>query len=343
VPKNVFKQSDVKKVVKGMFGNKIAAIDRMLDVFDNSEIGERFFCVPMEWFFEEHGFAEKNELYIKHATQLSALAIQKCLAKSDFTVQDVDKIIFISSTGIATPSLDTNIINEMNFSKHVKRTPIWGLGCAGGAVGLSRAYEYTTAFPEEKVLLVAVELCGLTFLSGDFSKSNLIATALFGDGAAAVLVVGDKVPSRGNNTSIKIIDTRSTIWEKTQQVMGWKVTGQGLQVIFSKDIPNFVRTHLQENITEFVQEHGLSLSDIKNFVIHPGGTKVIKAYQEAFSLVDDQVVIEKEIIARYGNMSSPTVLFVLERFMESKQRQGEYGLISALGPGFSSESLLVKW
>lgn len=342
VPHNSFKQKDVKNVVKAMFGDKIAAIDRMIQIFDNSAIGERFFCVPMEWFLEDHDFAEKNALYITQATQLSIQAIEKCLSKTDFEVQDIDKIFFVSSTGIATPSIDAHIINEMHFHKHVKRTPIWGLGCAGGTVGLTQAFEYTTAFPTEKVLLVTVELCGLTFQRQDFSKSNIIATALFGDGAAAVLVSGDKVPIHGN-TSIEILNTRSTIWEKTQSVMGWEITGRGLQVIFSKDIPNFVRKNMQVNITDFVHEQGLSLDDIKHFIIHPGGIKVINAYQEALTLQDKNVVFEKEIIAKYGNMSSPTVLFVLEKFMKCNVAQGEYGIITALGPGFSSEILLIKW
>lgn len=343
VPEHIFHQYEVKEAVRKKFAKRFHGTERMLSIFENSNIEKRHFIVPMEWFEQEHSFAEKNALYIKYSTLLSTQAIIRCLEKTGFTIGEIDKIIFISSTGIATPSIDALLINKLHFHKNIKRTPIWGLGCAGGVVGLSRAFEYTKAFPDSKVLVVAVELCGITFQDSDVKKSNFIATALFGDGAAAALIVGDDVKTKINKVTPNIFNTRSTFWEDTLDMMGWRIGNNGMEVIFSKDIPSFVKKHIRNNIEEYLAIHNLDLADIKSYVVHPGGIKVIKAYQEALSLSDDAVEHAANVIKDFGNMSSPTVLFVLERVLNNPARAGEYGLITALGPGFSSETILFRW
>jgi alkylresorcinol/alkylpyrone synthase len=223
--------------------------------------------------------------------------------------------------------------------KDIRRTPIWGLGCAGGAAGLSRAFEFTRAFPDKRALVLALELCSLTFQKNDLSKSNLVASSLFADGAAAVLVSGAGTGAVGP----AIVGTRSTLWYDSLDVMGWEINDQGMKVLFSRDIPSIVRTCVLPNVLEFLSGYGLSLPDLKHIIAHPGGAKVLDAYRETLQLSNGKLDIARSVLRRYGNMSSPTVFFVLDEYLRSGSiRPGDYGLVTALGPGFSSEMLLVR-
>jgi alkylresorcinol/alkylpyrone synthase len=213
------------------------------------------------------------------------------------------------------------------------------LGCAGGVAGLSRAYEYTVAFPRERALVLALELCGLTFQRNDMSKSNLVATSLFGDGAAAALVSGAETGDAGP----RILASQSTLWYESLDVMGWDINDRGLKVLFSRDIPSIVRNLALPALLEFLAAQGITLRDIDHVIAHPGGAKVIEAYEQALGLADGKMDRARSILRRYGNMSSPTVLFVLDEFVKSQAvKSGEYGLITALGPGFSAEMVLVQ-
>ena len=235
--------------------------------------------------------------------------------------------------------MDARLINALKFRSNVRRTPIWGLGCAGGLSGLSRAYEYTLAFPRERALLLAVELCCLTFQRNDLSKSNLVATSLFGDGAAAVVVSGAETGDRGPH----IRASRSTLWYDSLDVMGWEVNDQGLKVLFSRDIPSIVRSLVLPGLEEFLAAHDLVLQDLRHIIAHPGGVKVMEAYEQTLDLEPGKMDRARDILRRYGNMSSPTVLFVLEDFMRAGAiHAGEWGVMMALGPGFSSEMLLLQ-
>jgi alkylresorcinol/alkylpyrone synthase len=335
-------QEDVKKFVYSLFANSGAVIERMISVFDNSSVDTRHFSAPVDWFSREHSFAEKNKLYVETALMLSELAINKCLSNAGASISDINHLIFVSSTGLSTPSIDAILFNKLKFDRHVKRTPIWGLGCAGGAAGLSRALEFTKAYPKTNVILMAVELCSLTFIKNDFSKSNIVATSLFSDGAACVLVSGSesKFASGGK---IKLADSLSTIYNDSLDVMGWNVVEEGLRVVFSKDIPSIVRNCVMPNMMEIVQSNKITLKDIKHFITHPGGIKVIKAYEESLELGNGFMDLPRKVLREHGNMSSPSVLYVLEEFlMNGEHKPEEYGLISALGPGFSSELILFE-
>jgi len=335
-------QSEVKDFVRQLFSNSREDIERMVSVFDNSMIELRHFTQPREWASQQHSFKERNELYVKNACNLSATATNDCMKKINAELSDFDHIIFISSTGISTPSIDALLINELKLNQHVKRTPIWGLGCVGGAVGLSRAFEYTRAFPKGAAIVIAVELCSLTFQRDDDSKSNIIATAIFSDGAAAALVVG-RENKLFHNKGINLIDSLSTTYYDSLDVMGWKVVDNGLKVIFSKDIPTIVRKCVRPNISELTQKHNLLIEDIKHFVTHPGGPKVINAYEESLNLTNGSLELSRKVLREHGNMSSPSVLYVLNEFLsDGTYNPGDYGLISALGPGFSSELILFK-
>ncbi|MDA2918518.1 type III polyketide synthase [Desulfobacterota bacterium AH_259_B03_O07] len=337
-----FLQSDIRDFTHQLFSDKRHDIDRMMRVFDNSMIEKRHFTQPAEWFYQPHTFVEKNGEYVKSACTLSIDAVRNCINSVGAEYNDFDHIIYISSTGIATPSIDAKIINELRLDPHLKRSPIWGLGCVGGAVGLSRALEYTAAFPRSGVLLIALEICSLSILRGDWSKSNIVAMALFSDGAAATFVAGSE-HRLFNLKGINLIDSMSTTYYDSLDVMGWEIVDAGFKAIFSKDIPAIVRKYVQGNIIELLDKHSLSYKDLRHYVIHPGGKKVINAYEEALCLPQGALDHTKKVLREHGNMSSPTVLYVLKEFLDSGHyNRGDYGLISALGPGFSSEVILFQ-
>lgn len=341
VPPHIYTQTEVIELVQQIFAS-VSNLERYLSVYKNTGIQKRHFSVPKEWFKQDHSFAERNQLYIETALELGTQAALSCLQQSNCSAKEIDHIIFVSSTGISTPSIDAHLCNRLQLNHHVKRTPIWGLGCAGGAVGLSRAFEYVKAFPNENVLLITVELCGLTFLRNDQSKSNIVATSLFGDGAAAVLITGEASAHDHHIVGPKILGNMSTLFPDSIDVMGWELKEEGLKVIFSRDIPTIISEVAYNNITQFLSRHGISLDKITHYILHPGGKKVLDAYEEALGIVPNKTKIPRQIIEEYGNMSSSTVLFVLERFLKLGQ-PGELGIIGALGPGFSSELLLVQW
>lgn len=351
-PPNEITQEATIEFAKELFHDSFSDIDRLLKVFNNGLIEKRNFSSSIDWYKRNHTFEEKNNIYIEHAINYGVEAIKHCLSEPTFLknpieVKEIDAIYFISSTGISTPSIEARIMNELPFSPHTKRIPIWGLGCAGGAAGLSRAYEYCKAFPQSKVLVLAVELCSLTFQKNDHSKSNLIGTSLFADGVACACVVGDEVET-SLYSRLKwlpdIVGTLSTLMSESEDVMGWDVKNEGLHVIFSKDIPTIIRSWLKENVLYFLGCHDLTLEDIKHFIAHPGGKKVLEAYEQSLGFSKDKTQISLDVLRNHGNMSSVTVLYVLNEYMKlSDLNKGEYGLAAALGPGFSSELLLLQW
>jgi alkylresorcinol/alkylpyrone synthase len=339
VPQYQVDQATAREFARSHFGSRFKDIDRLLPVFDNSGIRTRYFCRPAEWLAQPHSLEEKNQVYIESATELSGAAALKVMQKNQLTPKDIDAIIYVNSTGLATPSIDARLVNQLEFRRDIHRTPLWGLGCAGGAAGLAHAYRYLMGQPKGRVLLIATELCGLTFLSDDYSPSNLVATALFSEGSAAVLLAGDRVPGEG----LEIIGTRSTFYPDSLEVMGWNVVAKGLQVVFARRIPDIVDEHAGDDIGNFLADHDLDLNDISAWLLHPGGTKVLQAYESALGLTADRFTLSRGVLDDYGNMSSATVLFVLERYLRQSGQTGNgIGLISALGPGFCSESMLVK-
>jgi alkylresorcinol/alkylpyrone synthase len=252
---------------------------------------------------------------------------------------EVDYIIYINTTGLATPSVDARLINILSLRPDIRRTPIWGLGCAGGAAGLSHAYHYLLGHPSHQVLVVAAELCGLTFIADDYSRSNLVASALFGEGAAAALVCGDDLPRPG----LDILAANSTFYPDSLAVMGWNIVSHGMQVVFDKRIPDIVAAHAAKELIAFITSCGIDQDQIMHYLYHPGGMKVVEAYEKAYGVDSARFALPREILRDYGNMSSVSVLFVVERYLRRYGLNcGGYGVISALGPGFCSESLLIR-
>ena len=339
-------QDDVKTFSRRLFGPAFKRIEHLLDVYDNARIEKRNFCVPIEWFTEEHTFREKNDLYIENAMALSERAITDCLDRVDLGVPDVDYLLFVSTTGVATPSIDARLIERMPFRRNVKRLPIWGLGCAGGVAGLSRAMDIVRGRPDARVLVVVVELCGLTFMHEDLTKANLIATALFGDGAAAVLVEGEGAAAARSvsGRTMRLVESSTRTMPDSLDVMGWDVSGDGFGIVISRDIPTIVRTFMRDAIEEFLAEENLGVDDIDYFITHPGGAKVLEAYSDALDRPASTFGHTWDVLRDHGNMSAASVLFVLERFLaEDAEATGpRRGLLGALGPGFSSEVLGVR-
>lgn len=350
LPIHTLRQDEVTQFAKDLFSESFQDINRLLKVFQNSQIEKRHFAKSLDWFKTDKSLKEKNDAYIECAVELGIDAIKNCLTNKKFLSKEVecheiDAIYFISSSGISTPSIEARIMNKLPFSPYTKRIPIWGLGCAGGASGLSRAFEYCLAYPKANVLVLSIELCSLTFQRNDRSKSNLIGTSLFADGVACALVCGDEVKRSSFQKPIAfpvIKATRSTLLANSLDVMGWEVKDEGLFVVFSKDIPSIIERWLKPNVMEFLNSEKMALSEIKHFILHPGGKKVIDAYQTSLKIAEERTNISLQVLQEFGNMSSATILYVMKRFMEIGQA-GEYGLATALGPGFSSELLLMKW
>ncbi len=327
------------KLAGAHFAAGFPDVERLLPVFEHAGIEGRDLCRPPEWLVTPRSFEEKNAAYVECAQQLSLAAAERCLARAGVQASEIGHLIFVSTTGLATPSLDPRLIPRLGLSAHARRTPVFGLGCAGGTAGLAHAERSARAEPGGLVLLVAFEATSLTFLHGDFSKSNLVATALFGDGAAAVLVAGDDAPGSGP----RIVGSRSTLFSDSLDVMGWNFLDEGMQVVFSRAIPGIVRRQSRADVTSFLAEHGLDLEDVACWVVHPGGLRVIESYEEALDLPAEALHETRAVLRDHGNMSSATVLYVLERFLAGgRPREGEYAFLTSLGPGFSSEHVLLR-
>ncbi|CEG27587.1 type III polyketide synthase [Bacillus sp. B-jedd] len=348
LPPYKIEQESAVEFARELFSESFKDIERLLTVFQNGQIESRRFAKDIEWFKEERTFKERNDAYIESAVELGKEAVEKCLTNLRFLQREVepaeiDAIFFISTTGLATPSIEARIMNKLSFSPHAKRIPIWGLGCAGGAAGLARAYEYCLAYPIAKVLVLSVELCSLTFQKNDRSKSNLVGTSLFADGVSCALVTGDEAERIQTGRVPAILATQSTLMPDSMDVMGWDIKNEGLYVIFSRDIPSMIENWLQPNVFGFLENQNLTMEDIGYFIAHPGGKKVLDAYAVSLGIDRSLMDISTDVLKEYGNMSSSTILYVLKRHMEMEPMEGAYGLAAALGPGFSSELLLMRW
>jgi alkylresorcinol/alkylpyrone synthase len=317
--------------------------DRLLDIVDHTDIDSRYFCVPAEWFASPHSFEEKNNLYIEEGLKLSGHAIEHALQEAGVECSDVDCILFVSSTGLSTPTMDARLIHRLPFRKDVRRLPIWGVGCAGGAASLAWAMELAKAQPTYKILIVVLELCGLTFVRNDRSKAAMISSALFADGAAAVLVTGDEVMLPHSTSRPRLVDSVTETMPDSLDVMGWQFGDYGFKVLLSRNVPEIVQTFLKDVICKFLQKKNLSLRDIKHFIVHPGGRKVLEAY-EAIGVSSSQLEHARIVLRQCGNMSAATVLFILKRHLDAfPDEKNAFGLVTALGPGFSAELVLLHW
>lgn len=338
VPPFVITQDEAAAFARATFGRGVPHLERLIPVFANTGISRRHLCRPAEWYGQPHGLEEKNAAFIESATDLCATAGRALLARQGLAPEDITRVYFINTTGLATPSIDARLINVLGINRQARRTPVWGLGCAGGASGLAMAANDLAGRPHERALVFAAELCTLTFMPDDYSKSNLVATALFADGAAVALVSGDDT----GDTGYPILGTRSTLFPDSLNVMGWSVVSRGLQVVFDQRIPDIIRDKAAIELDAVLQAQGLRREDVLEFLYHPGGPKVLQAYAEAYGVEPSRFEWSATVFRDYGNMSSVTVLFVLANYMARyAPGRGGHAVVSALGPGFSSESLVL--
>ncbi len=335
VPPFVLHQEEVRAEAQILFRERGDLIARMLPVYDNAGVETRYSCVPLDWYRSTGGWKNRNALFVKHAVELLRRAAQDCLTRAQVPAERIDTIVAVSSSGIAVPSLDAQVMAALPFRRDVQRLPIFGLGCAGGVLGLARAAAMARAAPGSMVLLLVVELCSLTFRDTDVGKSNIIATALFGDGAAAALVTCDR-----DTPGPELVGWGEHTWPDTLDVMGWRVEEDGFGVLFSRAIPAIVRERYGAAVDDFMARQGLGRKDLDGTLCHPGGAKVLDALEAVFDLAPGAMTDARAVLRDYGNMSAATVLFVLARAL-ARDLRGRH-LVSSLGPGFTAGFLLLE-
>src|SRR5271170_7462036 len=335
VPPYLLEQRDAAAAAHRGFAGRYRDFERLARVFKTSGIRQRYAVRPIEWYFEPLGWPERTKAYLDGACQLFVDAATKALDSAGVGAADVDTVVTISSTGIATPSLEARVAARMGFRADVERVPVFGLGCAGGVSGLSIASRLAQARPGTIVLLVAVEICTLAFRLDELTKANIVATALFGDGGAACVL------RAGEAAGVATVEMSGQhTWPDTLDIMGWNVDPQGFGVIFDRAIPPFAEEHVGPAITGILGSAGLGLADVDRFACHPGGSKVIVALERALSLEQGVLDHERNILADYGNMSAPTALFVLERLIGAGLPSRT--VLTAMGPGFTASCVSLQ-
>lgn len=340
LPASTYSQETLLEACCDVWKDRPRSLKRLRQMHRSVQVESRHLALPLEATRALKGFEEANDAYIRRAVDLGSEALLAALAAADLQPSDLRHIFFVSITGIATPSIDARIAARIGLRPDIKRTPIFGLGCVAGAAGLARASDYVRAYPEHATALVSVELCSLTLQRQDASVRNLIASALFGDGAAAVVLGGPMSPGDGP----RVLASRSVLYPGTEDAMGWDVTGEGFRLVLSADVPNIVHANLRRDVDGFLADHGLRLSDIESYVSHPGGPKVLRAIEAALDLDDEALAVTWDGLRRVGNLSSASVLCVLEETMRTRRpRAGSYGLMLSMGPGFCSELVLLQW
>lgn len=334
VPVHVLGQDEAEAAARAAFGPRFDAFERLSKVFASSGIRQRHVARPLDWYFGPLGWPERTAAFLEVAGDLFVEAATGALGRAGLSASDVDTVVTVCSTGIATPSLEARVAGRLGFRDDVERVPVFGLGCAGGVSGLAIAARLAEARPGSVVLMVTIELCSLAFRLDQLTKANIVATALFGDGAAACVL-------RAGGTGIAEVEAAGQkTWPDTLDIMGWSIDPQGFGVIFDRAIPPFAEAHLGGAVTEILARARLGRDDIDRFVCHPGGTKVIAALEHALQIGQGALDHERAVLADHGNMSAPTVLFVLERAIEAGLP--ERTLLTALGPGFTASCLSLK-
>lgn len=329
VPETILPQTEAKAFARALFGGRARHFDKLEPVFDNAGIARRHIVRPPDWYRGDHGWKARNDVYLEAAEALYVEAAEQALDRAGLSAGDIDGLVTVSTTGIATPSLEARVAGRMGFRDDVERVPVFGLGCAGGVSGLALAARLATA--GRTMLFVTVELCSTSIRLDKLSKANIVATALFGDGAAAAVVRG------GEGGIARVEGGGEILWPDTLGIMGWDVEDPGLGVIFDRAIPPFVEENMDRAVTQILGRLGLDRREVDRFTCHPGGAKVIAALEQSLHLDQGTLDHEREVLRNYGNMSAPTVLFVLDRLIAAGMP--DRTLLLALGPGFTTSGL----
>jgi alkylresorcinol/alkylpyrone synthase len=334
VPPQVVEQHEAKARAREAFGGKKALFDRLAGVFDNAGIARRHIVAPQDWYMASHGWHDRNELYLEAAQSLFIEAATAAIRQAGLEPDEIDGVVTVSTTGIATPSLEARVGPQLGLRDDVRRIPVFGLGCAGGVSGLATASRLAVAEPGSKWLMVTIETCSISIRLDSDDPAAVVATALFGDGAAAAVVAG------GEHSLARIAGSAEKLWPDTRRIMGWDVEDPGLSVVFDRAIPPFIEVNLAQAVDEICAKLGIARDEIDRFCCHPGGVKVIDAIEKALNLNQGELNLEREVLHDFGNMSAPTVLFILERLL--KQGIPDRVLMMAFGPGFTAAGLLLE-
>jgi alkylresorcinol/alkylpyrone synthase len=316
--------------------------ERLAQIHRATLVGGRHLALPLAEYATLGGFGRRNEAWLRVGLELGEAAIREGLARAGLAPRDVGHLLFVSTTGIATPSLDARLVNRLGLAPSVKRTPIFGLGCLGGAAGLARASDTLRAFPEEVAVLLSVELCSITLQPDDLSIPNVVATGLFGDGAAAVVLGGGARQDRAG--APRVVATRSVFYPETEWVMGWDVVDTGFKILLSAKVPEVVEGRVGADVDAFLEAQGLRRSDVRHWIAHTGGPRVLEALRAGLALPEAALARSWASLREVGNLSSASVLFVLRDHLDAAEaRPGDVGLMAAMGPGFACELLLLRW
>jgi alkylresorcinol/alkylpyrone synthase len=338
LPQHHFDQEELTAALSKLWSGRFHNPQRLEQIHHNVQVGGRHLALPIEGYAKLSGFGDANAAFIECGLELGEQAVRSALSRAGLEPAEVDHIFSVTVTGISAPSLDARLANRLPLRSDVKRTPIFGLGCVAGAAGIARAADYLRAFPQQTAVLLSVEICSLTLQRADASIANVIASGLFGDGAAAVVLRGADTGACGP----RIVATRSIFYPHTERVMGWDVGDGGFQVVLSAEVPKLA-AGLRPDVDQFLADNGIGLSEIEVFVCHPGGPRVLEAIEQALSLAPDALAYSWEHLSRVGNLSSASVLFVLAEVLEDPPEPGAFGLLLAMGPGFCSELVLLQW
>jgi alkylresorcinol/alkylpyrone synthase len=347
LPPHYYDQEKLLVSLKANWGEQFFNPDRLDRLHRNVLVGGRHLALPIEEYPRLTTWGQSNDAWIRVAQEVGEAAVRDALERAGLTPEDVDAFFFVTVTGVATPSIDARLMNRLRLPSRVKRVPIFGLGCVAGAAGVARAADYVRAFPDQVAVLLSVELCSLTLQRQDFSVANLIASGLFGDGAAAAVVVGaerETPPRRAQERRPHIVATRSIFYPDSEGVMGWNISEKGFEIILSPDVPQVVRDHLRRDVDAFLVDHDLTRGAIDRWICHPGGPKVLEAMSDALELPEGALDITWRSLREVGNLSSTSVLLILKETLEEHAPEpGSYGVLLAMGPGFCSELVLLRW
>jgi alkylresorcinol/alkylpyrone synthase len=325
--------------LKRVWADHPSVVRRVDAIAENVQVRARNLSLHVLEYERGMNFGQRNDAWIKVALQVGEEAIERALDHAGFAPKDVSALFFTTVTGLATPSIDARLVHRMGFSDRVKRTPLFGLGCVAGAAGVARVADYLAGHPDEVALLLSVELCSLTFLLDEITMTNLIAAALFGDGGTATVMTGERRGERGP----QVVASRSVLYPASERVMGWDVSEKGFHLVLSPEVPDVVRQYVRRDVDAFLGDHGLTRGEIARFILHPGGPAILEAAAEALEVDDAALEPTWRTLREHGNLSSSSVILVLKEVLADPPPPGSHGLMLAMGPGFCSELVLLRW
>lgn len=339
-PEYYYPQKFLLEQLQEYWGDRLKNPATLARLHKNVAVEGRHLCMSYEKYYDVKTWGQANDIWIRVAQELGEQSLCRALHHAGIESKALGALFFTSVTGISSPSIDALLVNRMNLPRNIKRVPIFGLGCVAGAAGIARCSDYVRAYPSQAAALVSVELCSLTIQREDLSVANLISSGLFADGSAAVIVAGSELDSSGP----EVLATQSVFYPQTEEMMGWKVSERGFNITLSPDVPTLIRENLGQNMDEFLAAHKLKRSDIGSWVLHTGGPKVLEATAAALDLNDGQLDASWDCLKKVGNLSSASVLVVLEDVMRNRRPDpGTFGILAAMGPGFCSEIVLLRW